>query len=295
MDLRHEWKHRISRADLLTLRQRLGILMDPDPHAKNGSYFVRSLYFDSPDNKALLEKLDGVSHREKFRIRYYDLDTTVIHLEKKTKCNGLGSKDSAPLSVTSADRPMIDWIYASEEYTQLYHQYFREFLDTVDAQAIIQQAKTLIAPYVEKDPTKFCTYEEFETGVKTLSAFCDLRSQSVAAQLEGRDANIDTSSLNLSDMGSMGGEKMPTRQESIEQETQAQPQGMEPGQMPDFQGGFPGAERSPQQGGFPGEEQPVQQENIPAREQTQSQSGWVLPLVSVAVLAAGLWIAFKSR
>ena len=205
----------------------------------------------------------------------------------------------SPLSVTGADRPMIDWIYASEEYTQLYHQYFREFLDTVDAQAIIQQAKALISPYVEKDPTRFCTYEEFETGVKTLSAFCDLRSQSVTAQLEGTAANIDTSALNLSDMGSMGGEKMPTRQESAEpsaeQETQAQPQGMEPGQMPDFQGGFPGAERSPQQGGFPGAEQPVQQENIPAREQSQSQSGWVLPLVSVAVLAAGLWIAFKFR
>lgn len=125
MDLRHEWKHRISRADLLTLRQRLGILMDPDPHAKNGSYFVRSLYFDSPDNKALLEKLDGVSHREKFRIRYYDLDTTVIHLEKKTKCNGLGSKDSAPLSaqevqsildgsfhwMAGCDRPLVRQLY----------------------------------------------------------------------------------------------------------------------------------------------------------------------------------------
>lgn len=215
----------------------------------------------------------------------------------------------SPLSVTGDHRPMIDWIYASEEYTQLYHQYFREFLDTVDAQSIIQQAKALISPYVEKDPTKFCTYEEFEKGVQTLSAFCDLRSQSVAAQLEGKEANIDSSSLNLSDMGSMGGmggEKMPTRQESAEpsteQETQEQPQGemtlpqgMEPGQMPDFQGGFPGTEQQGQQGGFPSAEQPVQQENIPAREQSQSQSGWGLLLICGAVLAAGLWVAFKFR
>ena len=109
----------------------------------------------------------------------------------------------APLSVTGNDRPMIDWIFSSEEYTALYHQYFQEFLNTVDAPSIINQAKELIAPYVEKDPTKFCTYEEFEAGVATLTAFCDLRSQSVAAQLSGEDGKVDASAITLSDMGTM--------------------------------------------------------------------------------------------
>ena len=109
----------------------------------------------------------------------------------------------APLSVTGNDRPMIDWIFSSEEYTALYHQYFREFLNTVDAPSIINQAKELIAPYVEKDPTKFCTYEEFEKGVETLTAFCDLRSQSVARQLAGEEADVDASAITLSDMGTM--------------------------------------------------------------------------------------------
>ena len=109
----------------------------------------------------------------------------------------------APLSVTGNDRPMIDWIFSSEEYTALYHQYFQEFLNTVDAPSIINQAKELIAPYVEKDPTKFCTYEEFEKGVETLTAFCDLRSQSVARQLAGEEADVDASAITLSDMGTM--------------------------------------------------------------------------------------------
>ena len=109
----------------------------------------------------------------------------------------------APLSVTGNDRPMIDWIFDSEEYTALYHQYFQEFLDTVDAASIITQAKERIAPYVEKDPTKFCTYEEFEAAVATLTAFCDLRSQSVAAQLSGEDGKVDASAITLSDMGTM--------------------------------------------------------------------------------------------
>ena len=112
----------------------------------------------------------------------------------------------SPLSVTGNDRPMIDWIFSNEEYTELYHQYFREFQNTVDAETIIAQAREVIAPYVEKDPTKFCTYEEFEKGVQSLTAFCYLRSQSVALQLAGKKADVDGSLLNLSDMGTMGKE-----------------------------------------------------------------------------------------
>lgn len=115
----------------------------------------------------------------------------------------------ALLSVGTQDRPMIDWIFASEEYTSLYHRYFREFLDSVDPLAMIEEAKALIAPYVEKDPTKFCTYPGFEKGVETIAAFCHLRRESVKAQLSGETGNVDASSVTLSDMGTMGGFGMP--------------------------------------------------------------------------------------
>ena len=111
-----------------------------------------------------------------------------------------------PLSTNGNDRPMIDWILNSEEYTALYHSYFQEFLDTVDPVAIIEAAYELIAPYVEKDPTKFCSYEEFETGVAALKAFCKLRTQSVRLQLSGSDAKVDTGDLKISDLGIMGGD-----------------------------------------------------------------------------------------
>ena len=52
------------------------------------------------------------------------------------------------------DRPMLSWIFADDTYTQLYHQYFSEFLDSVDFDTLIETTKELIAPYVEKDPTK---------------------------------------------------------------------------------------------------------------------------------------------
>lgn len=113
MQYRHEWKHEISYADLLTLRSRLSAVMAPDPHAEDGSYLVRSLYFDNAADKALREKIDGVNVREKFRIRYYNGDVSTLHLEKKSKRGGLGCKDSAPLTADQAQSIVdgkTDWM-----------------------------------------------------------------------------------------------------------------------------------------------------------------------------------------
>ena len=113
---RHEWKHEISCADLLAIRQRLRAVAESDPHARGGSYLIRSLYFDNAADKALLEKIDGVSLREKFRIRYYNGDTSVIHLEKKSKCSGLGTKYSADLTKDEAQKIVdgdLDWMMQS--------------------------------------------------------------------------------------------------------------------------------------------------------------------------------------
>lgn len=113
---RHEWKHEISYADLLAIRQRLRAVAESDPHAEGGRYLIRSLYFDNLDDKALREKIDGVNLREKFRIRYYNGDTSVIHLEKKSKRAGLGTKFSAALSREEAQNIVdgrLDWMMES--------------------------------------------------------------------------------------------------------------------------------------------------------------------------------------
>lgn len=102
MALRHEWKHRIDTAGLLALRARLGAVLQRDPHALGGSYQVRSLYFDNLADKALREKLESVNHREKFRLRFYNGDLSLLVLEKKTKTNGLCGKVQTPLSVEEA-------------------------------------------------------------------------------------------------------------------------------------------------------------------------------------------------
>ncbi len=115
---RHEFKHEISLSDMLVLRTRLSAVMKKDVHAIDGKYFVRSLYFDNAQDKALREKINGVNTREKFRIRYYNHDTSVIHLEKKSKINGLCIKNSAFLTKEMA-QAIVDgdyaWMMASDE------------------------------------------------------------------------------------------------------------------------------------------------------------------------------------
>ncbi|MBD5460588.1 MAG: polyphosphate polymerase domain-containing protein [Lachnospiraceae bacterium] len=118
MDFRHEWKHEINQTDLLILRQRLRAVASPDPHAVDGRYTIRSLYFDNAADKVLHEKLDGVNRREKFRIRYYNGDTSVIHLEKKSRVGGLGNKQSAALTAEQAQAiadGILDWMPNSPE------------------------------------------------------------------------------------------------------------------------------------------------------------------------------------
>jgi len=117
MDFRHEIKHEINFSDLLTIRQRLRAVAYPDPHTIDGKYFIRSLYFDNLADKALMEKVNGFPIREKFRIRYYNGDTSVIHLEKKSKVDHLGNKQSAPLKKEQAQSIVdgsIAWMLDSD-------------------------------------------------------------------------------------------------------------------------------------------------------------------------------------
>ena len=104
MKYRHEWKHEINYADMLTLRTRLSAVMKRDEHAIGGIYQIQSLYFDTLSDKALREKIDGVNIREKFRIRYYNGDTSFIVLEKKSKINGLCAKESCRITKEEAQK-----------------------------------------------------------------------------------------------------------------------------------------------------------------------------------------------
>lgn len=117
------------------------------------------------------------------------------------------SIDQLVTSGQTDDRPMADWITSSEEYLQQYHQVYQTFVSTLlDSGWLAQEidrVTSMIAPYVESDPTAFCTYEEFQTGVQTLKTFCLKRAESISSQLSGENTQVDAAGIDLSDMGSM--------------------------------------------------------------------------------------------
>lgn len=116
-------------------------------------------------------------------------------------------------------RPMVAWIFENEEYLELYHQFYSEFISEYFESGYFEQMLDnviqLISPYVEEDPTAFCTYEEFRTGAAALREFCLLRAESVSGQLEGTipstldgqskdsSALVDASHILAGDMGQL--------------------------------------------------------------------------------------------
>lgn len=210
-----------------------------------------------------------------------------------------------PVTGGASDRPMLNWIFENEEYTQMYHEYFAEFINTVDIQGMIDQAYELIKSYVEKDPTAFYTYEEFEKGVETMRQFCTLRSESISQQLEkGETASsqnyVDASGITLSDMGSMSGMGgfgggMPNMLggdfDSSSMFGGEMPEGFDTSQMP---GSFD-ASQMPKD--FDASQMPKDfpssAGSMPAAN--SDSDGLMILLVSVVVLGAGLIIAKKYR
>lgn len=96
---RNELKHVVTMADALVIKSRLSCMLRTDRNAgPDGRYHIRSLYFDTPEDKALLEKMEGLPIKEKFRIRFYNHDHSFIRLEKKVKHYNKAAKLGASLN-----------------------------------------------------------------------------------------------------------------------------------------------------------------------------------------------------
>lgn len=109
---RHEYKYLISKADAELLKLRLPHIMEPDPHAgETGTYTIRSLYFDDFSNSAYYDKMDGVNYRAKYRIRFYNYDSTLLKLEKKEKNGSLTRKTAQ--TITKNDARALEYALSS--------------------------------------------------------------------------------------------------------------------------------------------------------------------------------------
>ncbi len=102
--MRHELKYILTPIQYELLRSRLKWMLQPDENASDcGDYFIRSIYFDSPDRIALKEKQSGINKRRKYRIRFYNGDAEYCRLECKEKTGSRISKKTYALTRQQAE------------------------------------------------------------------------------------------------------------------------------------------------------------------------------------------------
>lgn len=120
--MRYELKYIINPVQYQLLRDRLKWVMKPDPHAgEEGEYFIRSIYFDSEGMDALLDKQNGIHHRKKYRIRFYNQNADQCSLECKEKIGTRIQKTSLPLTCEEAEKLLFGANHAAERLLQRQH------------------------------------------------------------------------------------------------------------------------------------------------------------------------------
>lgn len=125
---RHEIKYTITTSlkDILISRLKLIMDMDTNGYNSDGSYEIKSLYFDDFDDTSYYEKLNGILYRKKYRIRIYNNSRERISLERKFKHNNLTSKDSTLISLNTYSKIINGKISEINERSKLLDEFLGE-------------------------------------------------------------------------------------------------------------------------------------------------------------------------
>ncbi|MCD8039715.1 MAG: polyphosphate polymerase domain-containing protein [Lachnospiraceae bacterium] len=100
---RHEVKFLLSMTEYEQLKRLLGSLLIKDVNMKrSGDYYIRSLYFDTPENSDYHDKLIGAAQRKKIRLRIYDTAADRVKLEIKNKNGDYSIKETTTISREAA-------------------------------------------------------------------------------------------------------------------------------------------------------------------------------------------------
>lgn len=115
------------------------------------------------------------------------------------------------------NRPLYHNVMKNNGYFAKYHAYFDELLsgyfESGHFEITLRQTEKMISPYVQKDATAFCSFEDHQLAVDTLEQICLLRAQSIRSQLDGEipatirgqqenpNAKVEASEVQLTALG----------------------------------------------------------------------------------------------
>ena len=96
--LRQEEKYPLNLQEAIQFSYRFSQLLMPDSYSADGSYMVRSLYFDTVDDRDFFDKITEQNQRHKIRLRIYSPDAVTAKLEVKQKSGCYQRKRSLTIS-----------------------------------------------------------------------------------------------------------------------------------------------------------------------------------------------------
>lgn len=115
------------------------------------------------------------------------------------------------------NRPLYHNLMKQDEYFARYQKYFDQlisgYFESGSFETWMEKTFRLIFTYVKKDPTAFCSFEDYCLAVDTLKQVCELRAESVRQQLAGElpatlsgqkeypERKVEASSVRLEDLG----------------------------------------------------------------------------------------------
>lgn len=119
--MRHEEKFICSEKQLALLQSRIQALLPLDAHQDGEDYQIRSLYFDTFDDRLLRESIDGVKQRHKYRIRFYNMQPDLFRMERKDTDGRLKQKQSA-----AVDQALVSSLLAGNGFSDSDTELLRE-------------------------------------------------------------------------------------------------------------------------------------------------------------------------
>lgn len=121
---RHELKYYINKIQFEEIKERISFLLDKDKNVgQGGCYFIKSLYFDDYQDTSFYQVEEGISKREKYRIRYYNYDLSYICLEKKFKINNMTHKTSCRITKEQVEELINGNLEIKKENNKLLNEF----------------------------------------------------------------------------------------------------------------------------------------------------------------------------
>ncbi|MGX1266379.1 spore coat protein CotH [Rossellomorea marisflavi] len=238
-------------------------------------------------------------------------------------------------NTTLEERPLLNALLSNSEYKETYEEYLKTFAEEIFTEdrvsEITNNLASILTTYVESDPTKFFTTDEFlksVSGDESLAEFTKLRSESILEQLSGERTVESQAGSSSQGQGApndgqgnpAAGNEKDENQENPAADDNAQKNGAPAGneqngaQAPPAQGGQNGA---PPDGGNGGQGEPPEgfdpadrpdgfnpgdgpggggpQRNGAQEEAVDPTAALTVSGVSVAVLLLGLGAAWRFK